>query len=142
MVNPFHHLIGSEACFTNRDKKLLHLGTGQPGRFLLQLSAQQPGHVIVGRVKRGDDQVLIAVAKAMQAATRDVDTVCRWGGEEFLIVLPDTDAAEALRVAERVRQAVQQAHLPQAADQALSVTITLGVSSLQLDEAERWLDGE
>ncbi|MCR5884373.1 GGDEF domain-containing protein [Rhizobacter sp. J219] len=76
------------------------------------------------------DQVLIAVAKAMQAATRDVDTVCRWGGEEFLIVLPDTGSAEARRVAERVRLAVQQAQLPQA-DQAPSVTITLGVSTLQ-----------
>ncbi|MBL0729305.1 GGDEF domain-containing protein [Piscinibacter sp. HJYY11] len=76
------------------------------------------------------DQVLIAVAKAMQSATRDGDTVCRWGGEEFLIVLPDTDAAEALRVAERVRHAVQHTHLAQA-DQALSVTITLGVSTLQ-----------
>ena len=76
------------------------------------------------------DHVLVAVAKAMQTATREVDTVCRWGGEEFLIVLPDTDTPEALQVAERVRQAVQHAQLAQA-DQALSVTITLGVSTLQ-----------
>jgi diguanylate cyclase len=76
------------------------------------------------------DQVLIAVAGAMQAATREADTVCRWGGEEFLIVLPDTGPAEALQVAERVREAVQRAQVRQGGE-LLAVTITLGVSTLR-----------
>lgn len=75
------------------------------------------------------DQVLIAVAQAMQVATREADTVCRWGGEEFLILLPDTGPAEALQVAERVRAAVQRAQVPHGGER-LGVTITLGVSTL------------
>jgi diguanylate cyclase len=75
------------------------------------------------------DHVLIAVAQAMQGATRDADTVCRWGGEEFLIVLPDTGPTEAMQVAERVRDAVQRTQATQGG-QRLGVTITLGVSTL------------
>ena len=80
------------------------------------------------------DQVLIAVAQAMQAATREADTVCRWGGEEFLVVLPDTGPAEAMQVAERVREAVQRAQVPHG-DARLGVTITLGVSTLHTMES-------
>jgi len=48
------------------------------------------------------DQVLIASAKAIETTLRDYDTLVRWGGEEFLIVCPDTDIAQASAVARRV----------------------------------------
>ena len=48
------------------------------------------------------DQVLIASAKAIETTLRDYDTLVRWGGEEFLIVCPDTDVAQASAVARRV----------------------------------------
>jgi diguanylate cyclase (GGDEF)-like protein len=48
------------------------------------------------------DQVLIASAKAIETMLRDYDTLVRWGGEEFLIVCPDTDVAQASAVARRV----------------------------------------
>jgi diguanylate cyclase len=78
------------------------------------------------------DRALVKVARAIQAATRERDTVGRWGGEEFLVVLPDTDLAAALRVAERVREAVQQLSL---ASVASSLSMTLGVSSLRDGES-------
>jgi diguanylate cyclase (GGDEF)-like protein len=48
------------------------------------------------------DQVLIASAKAIETTLRDYDTLVRWGGEEFLIVCPDTDVAQASAVARRI----------------------------------------
>jgi len=52
------------------------------------------------------DQVLIGVADALRTATRGHDTVARLGGEEFAILLPDTGAAAAFDIAERIRSAV------------------------------------
>jgi diguanylate cyclase len=77
------------------------------------------------------DQALVAVSHALRAATREQDTVCRWGGEEFLVFLPGTDHAAALKVGERVRQLVGEIRLPGC---DLELGITLGVSTLRADE--------
>ena len=53
----------------------------------------------------GDD-VLVEVARRIQAATRVPDVVARYGGEEFVVLLPGTDAVGAVATAERIRQAV------------------------------------
>ncbi len=50
------------------------------------------------------DEVLKALARAFQAAVREQDVVARWGGEEFLLLLPNTNEAEAVEQAERLRQ--------------------------------------
>lgn len=52
------------------------------------------------------DQVLIGVADALRASIRGHDTVARMGGEEFAILLPDTDTATAFAIAERARAAI------------------------------------
>lgn len=54
----------------------------------------------------GGDAVLQAVAGSLQEALRDRDSVARMGGDEFCILLPDTDLAEAVIVAERLRQQI------------------------------------
>lgn len=72
------------------------------------------------------DAALRAVAEALRGGVRDQDRVYRYGGEEFSLVLPDVDRAEAEQVAERVRELVQQIDLPGSAQQpggALSVSV-------------------
>lgn len=54
------------------------------------------------------DEVIVNVVKAAQSCLRDTDYMGRWGGEEFIIVLPDTPREAAVRVADRVRVAVEQ----------------------------------
>jgi diguanylate cyclase len=80
------------------------------------------------------DRVLVEVAQALRRATREYDTVCRWGGEEFLVVLPETALSAALQVAERAREAVQQARVSHNGH-VLVATITLGVSTLRDGES-------
>jgi diguanylate cyclase (GGDEF)-like protein len=53
------------------------------------------------------DQVIVAVAGAIQKCLREVDAVGRWGGEEFVVALPDTAIPEALMVAERIRSSIE-----------------------------------
>jgi len=76
------------------------------------------------------DLVLQKLGELCREALRDVDCVGRIGGEEFAVVLPQTDGARALEVAERVRQMV--AHAEVAVERGLPVhfTLSIGVATL------------
>jgi diguanylate cyclase (GGDEF)-like protein len=80
------------------------------------------------------DIVLKQVAAAIRAAAREADDTARWGGEEFLVLLPATTAAEAQASAERMRTRVR-ALAVEANGQTLQVTASFGVSALRAGEA-------
>jgi two-component system, cell cycle response regulator len=71
------------------------------------------------------DQVLVEVARRLEGAVRGGDELARWGGDEFVAILPGTDKAGALRAAERLRAAVSESPIP-VAGQELPVTISVG----------------
>jgi diguanylate cyclase (GGDEF)-like protein len=73
------------------------------------------------------DLALRAVARTLRASLRAQDVVARWGGEEFMLLLPDTDAEGARRVAESARTAVEELRLENG-DAAFGLTLSLGVS--------------
>ncbi len=74
------------------------------------------------------DHVLVEVARRMRFCLRSYDAIGRYGGEEFLMVLPNSDAAQAVRLAERIRVAVSQKPFRvQNAD--LTVTVSQGVTT-------------
>jgi diguanylate cyclase (GGDEF)-like protein len=79
------------------------------------------------------DLVLQAVGEALRQGTRDVDFVGRWGGEEFLAVLPDTNEDGAALVAERLRHRVADLSVPGPRG-PLNVSVTVGVAQLQAKE--------
>lgn len=88
----------------------------------------QHGHAV-------GDTALRAIARVLREGVREVDHVARWGGEEFLLLLPATEEEEALRVCERLRRGVQALAAQNVAGEALGVSITLGVALLQRDES-------
>ncbi|MGE4318453.1 MAG: diguanylate cyclase [Deferribacterales bacterium] len=73
------------------------------------------------------DHVLKVLALIMQENLRQQDIISRWGGEEFLIMLPYTDLNKAVAVAEKLREAVKNTPLSYAGEK-FSVTMTFGVS--------------
>jgi two-component system, cell cycle response regulator len=77
----------------------------------------------------GDD-VLRELAARTIKSVRSVDLAVRWGGEEFLVVMPETDLANAAAVAERLRVAVaKDAFTVRSSDEKLAVTISVGVAA-------------
>ncbi|MGE5287286.1 MAG: GGDEF domain-containing protein [Micromonosporaceae bacterium] len=88
------------------------------------------------------DAVLAGLARAMRALLRDYDIVGRFGGEEFVILLPHTGADEVRRIAERLREKLSEIIVPvedaAAASTTLQVTISIGVATL--DGSRRDLD--
>jgi two-component system cell cycle response regulator len=79
------------------------------------------------------DAVLKEFANRLQRNIRGVDLACRFGGEEFVVVMPDTDMGQAQGVAERVRSAVCDEGFNVGLDKPLKITVSVG---LALNERE------
>ena len=78
----------------------------------------------------GDD-VLREFARRMRKAVRGIDLACRMGGEEFVVAMPDTDAALAMLVGERIRQKIAGERFAIAdSDESIEVTVSIGICSL------------
>jgi diguanylate cyclase (GGDEF)-like protein len=71
------------------------------------------------------DAVLEGVARVLLRECRQTDFACRYGGEEFSLMMPDTGATDAAVVCERIRVAVSELRWPRTPD--LRVTISVGV---------------
>jgi diguanylate cyclase (GGDEF)-like protein len=78
------------------------------------------------------DEVLRAVAAAARSALRPGDVLARWGGEEFVLLLPGTVEADGLRIAERVRASVAAAEVT-SQGRPVPFTASLGVVALTRD---------
>lgn len=75
------------------------------------------------------DEVLKEAVRRMQSSIRSYDAVGRYGGEEFLVVLPGSDGLTALYVAERIRESVAAAAV-ETIEGLIPVTLTLGVAAV------------
>lgn len=73
------------------------------------------------------DQVIVAIAQCLQQCVRQQDHTARWGGEEFIIVLPDIDLQGAHAAAERMRERIGKLQLPADAN-TVRCTASFGVS--------------
>ena len=77
------------------------------------------------------DQVIEAVAKVITSSFRKTDLICRYGGEEFCILMPDAELGEAVKVAEQTRAAIAKAvGAKLKVKDPIEVTSSFGVSSL------------
>jgi diguanylate cyclase (GGDEF)-like protein/PAS domain S-box-containing protein len=80
------------------------------------------------------DAVLCALVRACKAGLRTVDTLARWGGEELLVLLPDTDAQAAIVTAERLRAAIADMRVAVGNSGEIRVTVSIGVAVPRNDD--------
>jgi len=79
------------------------------------------------------DEVLIAVGDLVQLIVRPVDVVCRYGGEELVVILSETNEKGALIVAERIRRTVAESMTATPAGDAIQVTVSIGLAAFPHD---------
>lgn len=79
---------------------------------------------------RTGDTVLEHLGELCRQALRDMDTVGRMGGEEFAVLLPQTDRPHASEAAERLRRTIAAAEIPLAQGRPLRFTVSIGVATL------------
>jgi diguanylate cyclase (GGDEF)-like protein len=115
---------------------------GRPLSFIMldidffKIYNDQHGHL------RGDEALRI-LSGLLQQNTRDVDTVFRYGGEEFSVIIPEVGRDEALSMSERLRRVIQEHVFPYEEDQPNgNFTVSMGVASLPSDaeDAEEVVD--
>lgn len=76
------------------------------------------------------DLMIASLARLFSTLTRDADLICRWGGDEFLFLLPDCDAEQAQRFAEKLRRAVAD-HRLRIDDSLVGLSLSLGVAQME-----------
>lgn len=75
----------------------------------------------------GGDMVLKGMSKILKGLLRNNDVACRIGGEEFMIICPDTNMENAINVAERIREAIERTVFPYGG-KAIHITLSIGIA--------------
>jgi diguanylate cyclase (GGDEF)-like protein len=80
------------------------------------------------------DKVLVRISQMIKSCLRKLDTAYRYGGEEFTVILPETSCEEALLVAERIRNVVQDDVFRPEKRKKISITISIGATQYNENE--------
>ncbi len=80
------------------------------------------------------DRVLAAMGNVLIRTIRGADVACRYGGEEFLVILGNTDSVNAIHSAERIRSSLRQIDFKPSGEGAVNVTVSIGAVSLKPEE--------
>jgi diguanylate cyclase (GGDEF)-like protein len=95
------------------------------------------GEINVSWLHTGGDTILAALAAILSAAARPSDIVVRDGGDQFTLILPDTDGEDAYREAERLRLTVESANV-NVEGRPVPITVSVGVATATFEEADAW----
>lgn len=80
------------------------------------------------------DKVLRMIAQTLRANIRESDTMGRWGGEEFMVILQDIDKSSLLSIGEKLLNLVRRSHLTLSGNRILSTTISIGATLVRKDD--------
>lgn len=83
---------------------------------------------------KAGDAIIIEMASTLKSMIRASDIACRFGGEEFLVLLPETDLDAAIRVAQKIRKAVEHLVVAIGSEHKQSFTVSCGVSNVSVSK--------
>ncbi len=84
------------------------------------------------------DAILVSISKILLDSCRKIDCVCRYGGEEFAVVLPDTSKDDAFAVAEHIRSSIAEYNfINDTLRPSQKITVSLGMATFPLDANEK-----
>ena len=81
------------------------------------------------------DKVLKLISKNLKENIRDIDTLARWGGEEFIILLPETNSEGAWHISEKIRMVISSLNIITNDHIKISVSASFGTSSMKKNDS-------
>ena len=81
------------------------------------------------------DTVLVNIAETTRSTLRETDTIARIGGEEFVVLMPETEEGMAMQAAERLRAAIENQEVVSADGRIIRYTVSAGVTGVRTDDA-------
>jgi diguanylate cyclase (GGDEF)-like protein len=131
-TDPLTKLRNRRAFFDDGRRHLAHARRHGNDLSLIVLDLDHFKKINDGYGHQAGDEALVAVAKILSSSTRTEDTPARIGGEEFAILLPDTNRIGAVVLAERIRTAIERLQLTYEGF-ALPLTVSGGIASFNAD---------
>jgi two-component system cell cycle response regulator len=129
LVDPLTGLNNRRYLETHLASMLQHVTTRGGALSLMILDIDHFKSVNDGYGHSSGDEVLKAFAGRVKRMVRQADLACRFGGEEFVVIMPDTTIAVASQIAERVRAAVQgELFAIEGGARAIPVTVSIGIA--------------
>ena len=91
---------------------------------------------------RGGDTAIIEVAKVLKSNLREIDIAGRYGGEEFAVLLVNTNSEQAFKFCERVRQQISE-NVIKYENKKIQFTVSLGIYEVNqtLENHSQWIEG-
>jgi diguanylate cyclase (GGDEF)-like protein len=130
--DPLTGLFNRRHLFTKLEYELARAKRGHPfGVIMLDLDGFKRVNDVQGHLR--GDMLLKEIASALAASTRVIDVTARYGGDEFIVILPDADAAQAQLVAERIAKAIRDVGLR--FDAQRPVTASVGTAQAHADDS-------
>ena len=122
----------------NLDRKILEIADSAKPLSLVMIDLDFFKEVNDNHGHGVGDEVLVEVARRLSHGVRDIDFVSRYGGEEFVVVLPDAVSEIASKVAERLRRSIAESPITAGEGLSLNLTISQGVATATspLEEAD------
>jgi diguanylate cyclase (GGDEF)-like protein len=131
-TDPLTRLKNRRAFFENGDKYLTHARRFDTDLSVIVLDIDFFKKINDTHGHHVGDEALVMVAKTLSHLTRADDTLARLGGEEFAVLLPDTNRLGAAVLAERIRVSVAREKLV-VGDKIITLTLSAGIASLRTD---------
>lgn len=116
-----YDILKQEQSRLNRNKEMLSILISDVDKF--KRVNDQYGH-------NAGDAVLVELAKLFNEHVREQDCVARWGGEEFLFILPQTSAKNAAIIAEKIRSKVEK-HVINYREDSIQITVSVGIAQFE-----------
>jgi diguanylate cyclase (GGDEF)-like protein len=127
LIEPLTELLNRRGLQQALSREVLHASRGMNGAAVIVVDLDDFKHINDTLGHAAGDVVLKEIGRRLRASVRAVDYVGRLGGDEFMLLLPETDPPEAARVAERVRIAISAAIIQHSSG---TVTVTASIATL------------
>ncbi len=135
-IDPLTHLYNRRH-FSNTTKHILHLAKREKDNLsLLMMDIDKFKNINDTYGHKFGDNVLVHFSNTLQEYSRKSDVSCRFGGEEFILLLPQTDSKGALVIAQKIRVAIEELDITLENEDILNFTISIGVSQVDLKNDE------